>query len=482
MNATIRILAASFLAVVSAHAFARAKPAAAQAPKAAHVDPKADDAFDWGRFGRVTVYKPNGAPKSVVLFLSGDGGWELGVLSMADSLRKEGALVAGIDLKHYLKALEEAKDDCVYPAGEFEDFSHHLQSKYRLAEYRYPILVGFSSGATLAYALLAQAPSGTFAGGEGLGFCPDFEVAKPLCAKNQYKGVKSTRHKGVDIAAVPALKDPFVALQGEIDQICQPEATKAFIDSIPGAEIVLLPKVGHGYSVERNWMPQFMAAYRKLATSSPQAAPPPPSVPDVAGLPLIEVPATRGESDLLALLITGDGGWAGLDQDVAAALSARGVPVVALNSLKYYWSPHDAQQSAHDVDRIVNAYLAKWGKSRVVLLGYSQGADVMPFVLNRLPAQTRAKIAGAAVIGMSETAVFEFHFSNWVRDPKNTLPTRPEIDKLRDVKLTCIFGAEEKDSLCPALGDRATLVKLPGGHHFNGDYEKVAQAVLAAVK
>lgn len=459
-----------------------AKPAADAPPKPPKIDPKASDTLTWGRFGLVHVYRPQGEPKSVVLFLSGDGGWELGVLSMADTLRKEGALVAGIDLKRYLKAIEDAKDDCVYPAGEFEDFSHMLQSKYKLVEYKYPIVIGFSSGATLAYALLVEAPSGTFAGGEGLGFCPDFEVAKPLCPQNQYKGVKSTRHKGVDIAAVPSLKDPFIALQGEIDQICKPEETKAFIDSIKGAEVMMLPHVGHGYSVEKNWMPQFMEAYRKLATQAPQNVTVAPSVPDVADLPLVEVTAPAGKSDLLALLITGDGGWAGIDQDVAGALSERGVPVVALNSLKYYWTAHDANQTAKDVDRILRAYLARWGKSRAVLLGYSQGADVMPFVLNRLPAESRAKVAGAAVIGMSETAVFEFHFSNWVRDPKDAFKTRPEVDKLKDVKLTCIYGDQEKDSMCPQLSDRATLIKLPGGHHFKGDYEKVAQAVLTAVK
>jgi type IV secretory pathway VirJ component len=36
--------------------------------------------------------------------------------------------------------------------------------------------------------------------------------------------------------------------------------------------------------------------------------------------------------------------------------------------------------------------------------------------------------------------------------------------------------------LCPQLQDvsRVRSVKLPGGHHFNGDYDAVAQAVIAA--
>jgi hypothetical protein len=36
--------------------------------------------------GRVTVYAPTRAPDLVVLIISGDGGWNLGVVSMAERL------------------------------------------------------------------------------------------------------------------------------------------------------------------------------------------------------------------------------------------------------------------------------------------------------------------------------------------------------------------------------------------------------------
>src|SRR5262245_10786353 len=58
-----------------------------------------------GRFGTVTVYKPKGMAQSVVIFLSGDGGWNLGVVNMAVALRDQGAVVIGADVTHYLHAL-----------------------------------------------------------------------------------------------------------------------------------------------------------------------------------------------------------------------------------------------------------------------------------------------------------------------------------------------------------------------------------------
>lgn len=66
-----------------------------------------------GRFGKVTVYIPEGTPQSVAIFLSGDGGWNLGVISMAKALVDMGAVVIGVDIRQYLGALGKAaqRDD-----------------------------------------------------------------------------------------------------------------------------------------------------------------------------------------------------------------------------------------------------------------------------------------------------------------------------------------------------------------------------------
>jgi type IV secretory pathway VirJ component len=68
-------------------------------------------------FGQVSVYAPSGTPSQVVLFVSGDGGWNLGVVPMAEALRDRGALVVGIDIRAFVKALN-ASDNCAYPAGD----------------------------------------------------------------------------------------------------------------------------------------------------------------------------------------------------------------------------------------------------------------------------------------------------------------------------------------------------------------------------
>jgi hypothetical protein len=73
--------------------------------------------------------------------------------------------------------------------------------------------------------------------------------------------------KGVDLLPAKRLSGKWISLQGEIDQVCPAPATQKFIAEVPGGDIVMLPKVGHGYSVEKNWVPQFEAAYERITAA-----------------------------------------------------------------------------------------------------------------------------------------------------------------------------------------------------------------------
>ena len=76
------------------------------------------------------------------------------------------------------------------------------------------------------------------------------------------------------------------------------------------------------------------------------------------------------------------------------------MPTVGLNSLKYFWKARTPEEATRDVARILRHYLAAWHKERVLLIGYSFGADVLPFVVNRLPAELRAHIVSVSLLGI----------------------------------------------------------------------------------
>lgn len=452
----------------------------APAPQRSGVDLHDATAVSTARFGTVYLYRPTGTPKSVAIYVSGDGGWELGVVGMARALRDTGALVIGIDVRRYFASLGQAAQrpqaPCQMIAGDFETLSHAMQKKMGLPEYHVPVLVGYSSGATVVYATLVQSPPGTFAGALSLGFCADQDFSgAELCPG---AGVHYTHNAQHELLFAPAtsLRQPWIALQGQKDQVCDSQAAQKFAAQVTNGSIITLPLVGHGFSVERNWMPQFRAAYARLAAPV-EAAPQRP--PEISDLPVQEVHAAGAGSEF-ALLLTGDGGWAGLDQELAASLAASGVPTVGLNSLKYFWTRRTPAETARDVARVLRHYLADWHRQRVLLIGYSFGADVLPFVVNRLPPDLRARIASVSLLGIDSNASFEVHVSDWVGGDEDGPATRPEVAALAHVPVLCIYGEGESDSICPGLPESSIAREEIGkGHHFSGAYSTLAEHILA---
>jgi type IV secretory pathway VirJ component len=428
-----------------------------------------------GRFKDFAVYAPAEQPTSFVLFLSGDEGWNSRDETLARTLTQQGAMVAGIDGAKFKASLQADGAQCVFPDGDLENLSHFVQAYFHNTTYLAPMLVGVSSGAAMTYSVLAQAPKDTFASALTVGFCPNLNLDKPLCQGSGFEFSPNPHGAGLSLKPIKALSNPWVALQGAESDSCTAAQAREFVDQVQGAAIAVMPQVG---------VKSISAAFSKLttATLTGRLAPPPAALGD---LPVVEVAAQPGNasSDAFAILMTGDGGWAGLDQDIAAALTAKGIPVVGLDSLRYYWTARTPEGLAADTDRLIRYYLAHFNKKRVLLIGYSQGADVLPFAVNRLPAATRAQVALTAIMGMSEHALFEFHVSSWIADDNSGPETLPEVNRITGMPVLCIFGEDEHDSLCPKLDPKKFMVeKVKGGHHFDGDYAGLAEKILAAAK
>ena len=141
-----------------------------------------------GRFENLAIYRPGGEVQRVVLFLSGEQGWNEQLSRSAQLLASQGALVAGIDSRALFANLERDGAECVYPDGDLENLSHFLQAYYRLPSYEPSVLVGYGSGATLTYAMVAQAPAETFAGG-----VPSTSVRSCACANASARRTPCTR-------------------------------------------------------------------------------------------------------------------------------------------------------------------------------------------------------------------------------------------------------------------------------------------------
>lgn len=435
---------------------------------------RAGDLLNFERFRRVALYQGAGETKSVVLFVSGDGGFDELFSRLAQKIALPGVLVAAVDGPRYLKALAKAGGKCLYPASDFEGLSKYLQKKRNLDGYSRPILVGHSSGAALVYALLAEAPPNTFQGAISLAFSPRLNFARMLCRGYEFQTSGSLRG---EMAFLPAksLQNPWIVLQGGADEVCPAAEARPFVEAVPGAGFVLLPEVGHGFKVEERWFPAYQEAFAKIA-DGPRVET--KTEGSVKGLPLVEMKAP-GAGDWMAVIVTGDGGWASIDRDIGNYLRAKEIPVVGLNSLKYFWKRREPDEMGRDLGRIINHYLEAWNKKKVVVIGYSRGADVAPFMVSRLPPGASARLGGLALLGPEHETQFEIRMKDLVGPgAKGGSQTLPEVRKLKGLKILCVSGDKEKDSLCEDVDpSEVDVVTLRGGHHFSGDYEEVGGVI-----
>ena len=464
----------ALLALLSAAGPSGTAVASALQPSAPGPQPST---VDYGLFGPLHLSRPSGELRHTVLLFSDRDGWTARQQGIGDALAARGAFVVGIDLPAYLKRMEAIKDACSYPAGHVEEVAHWIERHEGAADYSLPLLVGDGAGATFAFALGVQAPAGTFEGLVTLGWDAALRFPKAFCAGDA--GAMTTPTGAGDyrvgmVAKMPLAWSPHpFAPDARIDGIGAPLAAAWHLLG----NVLATPTSGDANADAG----AFYARWRKR-DDAPGAALP----DDVADLPLTEIAPTAAAKDpanahRVAIIITGDGGWAGLDRGVADALTGDGVRVIGFSTLKFFWHKQTPDAAAAAIARVIAHYGGADADARFVLIGYSFGASLVPVIINRLPDAARVRVQGGVMISPDDTAVFEIHVGDWFGSTRHdeALPLAPEVGQGKR-PLVCVHGADEDDSFCltpqPA-GVR--VVALPGGHHYDGDYAALGRAILA---
>ncbi len=203
----------------------------------------------------------------------------------------------------------------------------------------------------------------------------------------------------------------------------------------------------------------------------------------LADLPLVEAPVVAAKGNTLAVLLSGDGDWSAATRDLTAELNQRGVPVVGLKMRSYLRSAERTPPSVPgDLERIIRHYLAAWRADSLLLIGYSRGANILPFMIVGLPPDLRARIRLIGLLGPKPHVSFAFHLVDIVADRHRStdLPLLPVVERLRGMPMLCVYGDDEGDSLC--RGADLTLmrsVSRPGGHRITEGYENLADLLAS---
>lgn len=186
---------------------------------------------------------------------------------------------------------------------------------------------------------------------------------------------------------------------------------------------------------------------------------------------------------VFVLLLSGDGGWQDMDRQITARLNDAGIGVVGLNSFMYFLQKRSVPEISRDLERAVSVYRRRWHARFVGLLGYSFGADVVPFAWPCLSPASKASTRLIALMGPEPTALFEITVMDLLGVTMwDETDIRPAVARLPHARLMCFYGREEReadDTGCTVPEMRgATAVERPGGHHFDENYAPVADMMI----
>lgn len=428
---------------------------------------RADDAksFAMGMIPPGHVMLPDGESSANVFLISGAAGWGDAEQTEAQALVDKGAAVVGIDFPAYMKTLAADDGDCVYMISDIEALAHQVQRAGGATSYAPPILAGIGEGGALALAMISQSPAATI--GQAIAVDPvaGIPLKKILCTPAEKTVAGDRTIYAFTDGELPA---PVTVLytdkadQAGKDHVAQLTAKHAEIDS----------KSVDGAAGD---------ALAKILSDQVDAA---GDADDPLGLP-ISVLDAKPVMDTMAIVFSGDGGWRDIDKEVGGVLQQQGIPVVGLDSLKYFWSERKPQETADDLARIIDAYRKQWDVQHVLLVGYSFGADVMPATYNLLSDQDKARVPQITLMALSHEVDYEVSVDGWLGVSSSEGKPDPvnDIAKLDPGLVQCIYGKDEDEDACPTLKDKGIeVIGLDGGHHFDGDYQALGLRIIDALK
>jgi type IV secretory pathway VirJ component len=178
--------------------------------------------------------------------------------------------------------------------------------------------------------------------------------------------------------------------------------------------------------------------------------------------------------------ISGDGGWNNFSSSLAGAINKNGFTVAGLNAKSYFWEKKTPERTVLDIIAYLQKKFAERKNHQWVLTGYSFGADIIPFIVNKLPDTIRKRLITIVLLSPSTSTDFEVHWAELLGwNKRRSMDVVAEINKM-GLQKTAIISADDDNSL-PVKEIRlknCVHENLPGGHHFENNTGELAKTMI----
>ena len=125
----------------------------------------------------------------------------------------------------------------------------------------------------------------------------------------------------------------------------------------------------------------------------------------------------------------------------------------------------------------MDQYDIKWKHDKVVLIGYSMGAEILPFAVNRMNERYTKKIQNIILIGPWQKATFKVKLADYFYEVNEGEEIYPELLKVKHINTYVVCDDNEYALCLKPIDGIVDHDELPGGHHFGGDYDALSKLI-----
>jgi len=185
----------------------------------------------------------------------------------------------------------------------------------------------------------------------------------------------------------------------------------------------------------------------------------------------LPVTVRYGGENLTPLIfhITGDAGLVRFDTKMTKQYKANGYSYIALSSIKYFLAVKTPAKVGKDMIPLIQRYIKNWNKEEIILVGFSFGAEITPFLFEELPPEMRDKVKMVVLLTPSKTSDFRIHIRDMIGfDKKNEVyDVAEETAKITTSKILAIYGKREKSIFLKSSEQpNLKVLYIRGGHDF----------------
>lgn len=386
--------------------------------------------------------------------------------ALATALARQRIVTTFLDFDLLRQQLAEkpASSDCHYLSDDLKDAAEAMQRKLHMKRYFFPVIIGLGDASPLAYAVVAQAPRNTLAGAISIGFSDKLKSDRPYCPGAAMTALGNEEYRIGNDKELPA---DWYAIVSSADQ--------AKADDFQNALNQASSIAANGDKAIRKAV---IGTAQELQRQEEQG---------VQNLPVALI-RPEGPAKALIIIISGDGGWRDIDKTIGEHLAAKGIAVVGIDALRYFWSRREPAIIADDLELLLTVYGKEFKTDTYALAGYSFGANVIPFAWPLMDKPIRKQVKLVSLLGLAPNTDFEISAEGYLGSNSDQAEAvKPLLSRLPLAKTQCFYGEDElqDDSTACTLPelDKAERIKTSGGHHFDGDYkalaDKIAQRLLA---